>query len=210
MPSRPTTFIEEEYYHLYNRGNSKQVIFHDEQDHKYFMHLILIMNNDKRIKTRGYKDGVDEGKLISIGAFCLMPNHFHFLVRQEKEGGISLFMQKLLTGYVGYYNQKYKRAGALFEGRFKSKHAGEDSYLKYLFSYIHLNPLKILDKSWRSTRLEEKDLNFLLKYQYSSFNEYVKDRFEYIEKDAFPNYFPTKSSFLKEITSWLRIETEQN
>ncbi len=75
-----------------------------------------------------------------------MPNHFHILFKQEKEQGITTFMQKLSTAYVMYYNKKYKRSGGLFEGKFKSKYAGEDRYLKYLFSYIHLNPLKILDK----------------------------------------------------------------
>ncbi len=206
MPSRTIPLITAEYYHIYNRGNSKQIIFHDDQDHKYFMHLLLIVNNSKRVKSGITKQSADsEEEVISIGAYCLMPNHFHILIKQEKEGGITLFMQKLLTGYVGYYNKKYKRTGSLFEGRFKSKHANLDTYLKYLFSYVHLNPLKIIDKNWKTTKLHNKHFSFLREYQYSSFQEYFTGNFEIVNKEVFPNYFPTKSSFLKEITSWIKL-----
>lgn len=206
MPSRTIPLITAEYYHIYNRGNSKQIIFHDDQDHKYFMHLLLIVNNSKRVKSGITKQSADsEEVVISIGAYCLMPNHFHILIKQEKEGGITLFMQKLLTGYVGYYNKKYKRTGSLFEGRFKSKHANLDTYLKYLFSYVHLNPLKIIDKNWKTTKLHNKHFSFLREYQYSSFQEYFTGNFEIVNKKVFPDYFPTKSSFLKEITSWIKL-----
>ncbi|MCX6757015.1 MAG: transposase [Candidatus Nomurabacteria bacterium] len=206
MPSRTIPLITAEYYHIYNRGNSKQIIFHDDQDHKYFMHLLLIVNNSKRVKSGITKQSADsEEVVISIGAYCLMPNHFHILIKQEKEGGITLFMQKLLTGYVGYYNKKYKRTGSLFEGRFKSKHANLDTYLKYLFSYVHLNPLKIIDKNWKTTKLHNKHFSFLREYQYSSFQEYFTGNFEIVNKEVFPNYFPTKSSFLEEITSWIKL-----
>jgi len=206
MPARTIPLVTGEYYHIYNRGNSKQVIFHDDQDHKYFMHLLLIVNNSKRVKSGITKQSADvEEIVISIGAYCLMPNHFHILIKQEKDGGIALFMQKLLTGYVGYYNKKYKRTGSLFEGRFKSKSVDTDTYLKYLFSYIHLNPLKIIDKNWKTIKLYDKHLSFILKYQYSSFQEYFTGNFEIVNKKVFPDYFPTKASFLKEIISWIRL-----
>ena len=207
MGIRVVPFAVGEYYHLYNRGNSKQTIFHDDQDYRYFMRLLLALNNTKRSKSRNVRSDVDNGEnIISIGSYCLMPNHFHILVREEKDGGISLFMQKLLTGYVMYYNKKYKRTGGLFEGRFKSKYAGEDRYLKYLFSYIHLNPLKIIDKDWKTKKSQEKYLTFLSNYSYSSYSEYIKDEYSIIKKDAFPDYFPTKSHFLKEIFVWLSFD----
>ncbi len=206
MSIRSVPFVIGEFYHVYNRGNSKQVIFHDEQDHLYFINLLMIVNSEQKVKT-GVTKSVDlEERVISIGSYCLMPNHFHILVKQEKDKGITIFMQKLLTGYVGYYNKKYKRTGSLFEGKFKSKHAGLDTYLKYLFSYIHLNPLKIMDTNWKKSKLHGKQLDFLLKYPYSSFNEYFASNFEIVNKEAFPNYFPTKSSFLKEIITWLKLE----
>ncbi len=207
MGIRITPFAIGEYYHLYNRGNSKQIIFHDDQDYRYFMHLLLVLNNIKRSKSRDVKTGAGSGEnIVSIGSYCLMSNHFHILVREEKDGGISLFMQKLLTGYVMYYNKKYKRTGGLFEGRFKSKYAGEDRYLKYLFSYIHLNPLKIIDKDWKTKKSNEKYLTFLSGYPYSSYSEYTKDEYSIVIKDSFPDYFPTKGLFLKEIFVWLSFD----
>lgn len=206
MANRIIPLVTGEYYHIYSRGNSKQVIFHDEQDHQYFIHLLSIVNNNKRVKSRNSKEAVSpEEIVVSIGSYCLMPNHFHILFRQEKDGGIALFMQKLLTGYVGYYNKKYKRTGGLFEGRFKSKYAGIDTYLKYLFSYIHLNPLKIIDKDWKTAKLHDKHFEFLLKYPYSSFREYFRGNFEIVNRGTFPDYFPDKEIFLKEITSWLKL-----
>lgn len=205
MAIRKVPFATGEYYHLYNRGNSKQIIFHDDQDHYYFINLLLVLNNSKQFKSRYSPQSDVEEKLVSIGSYCLMPNHFHVLIRQEKDGGISLFMQKLLTGYAMYYNKKYKHTGGLFEGRFKSKYAGEDRYMKYLFSYIHLNPLKIIDKDWKTAKLHDKHFSFLLQYPYSSFHEYLKEEYSVVSKESFPDYFPTKKSFLKEVTSWLSL-----
>ena len=206
MPARTTILIKDEFYHLYNRGNSKQVIFHDDQDYRYFMNLLSIMNTESRFKTRFGRTSVEgEENIISIGAYCLMPNHFHILVKQEKDGGIKLFMQKLSTAYVMYYNKKYKRTGALFEGRFKSKHAGEDRYLKYLFSYIHLNPLKILDQNWKNSPIRHDKQTFLSEYPYSSFNEYQTGEHSITNVAAFPEYFPSKTSFVNEMSSWLRL-----
>ena len=207
MTMRKIPFVSSEYYHLYNRGNSKQKIFHDAQDHEYFIKLLSITNNTTRARSERLSVKIKEDeKIISIGAYCLMPNHFHILIRQEKDGGISLFMQKLLTGYAMYYNKKYKHTGGLFEGRFKSKYAGEDRYLKYLFSYIHLNPLKLIDSNWKKAKLYNKHFAFLLEYQYSSFHEYLKEEYNLVFKEAFPDYFSTKKSFLKEITVWLSLE----
>jgi putative transposase len=201
-------FVTGEYYHLYNRGNSKQIIFHDEQDHLYFINLLAIVNSEQRVKSGVNKIVDPEESIISIGAYCLMPNHFHILVKQEKDSGITMFMQKLLTGYSMYYNKKYKRTGSLFEGKFKSKYAGEDRYLKYLFSYIHLNPLKIINEDWK-TKIKlgcgDDDYNFITKYPYSSINEYIDSNFELVNKVSFPDYFPTAVEFKKDLFSWFVV-----
>lgn len=209
MSIRLVSFVNGEYYHVYNRGNSKMEIYHDEQDYLYFKNLLSIMNMEQRFKTRFVKS--EESKsdnLVSIGAYCLMPNHFHILVRQEKDNGISLFMQKVSTAYVMYYNKKYKRTGSLFEGKFKSKYAGEDRYLKYLFSYIHLNPLKIINQDWK-TKIKlgygADDYNFIIKYPYSSINEYVDSNYKIVDKNSFPDYFPTTEEFKKDLFSWFVV-----
>ena len=220
MANRGTSLVTSEYYHIYNRGNSKNTIFHDNHDYEYFINLLIIMNTELRIKsirTKGFKNliGPKENLLnknepiVSIGAYCCMPNHFHILIKQEKDNGVSVFMQKLSTAYAMYYNKKYKHTGSLFEGRFKSKYAGDDTYLKYLFSYIHMNPLKIIDKNWKSGRSlsSEKALAFLYSYTYSSFNEYCNGIEEVTNKKVFPSYFPTKNHFKKEIFSWIQLES---
>ncbi len=208
MSTRMVPFVTGEYYHLYNRGNSKQIIFHDEQDHLYFINLLAIVNSEQRVKSGVNKIVDPEESIISIGAYCLMPNHFHILVKQEKDSGITMFMQKLLTGYSMYYNKKYKRTGSLFEGKFKSKYAGEDRYLKYLFSYIHLNPLKIINEDWK-TKIKlgcgDDDYNFITKYPYSSINEYIDSNFELVNKVSFPDYFPTAVEFKKDLFSWFVV-----
>lgn len=206
MSVRQTSFVSDEYYHLYNRGNSKQLIFHDEQDYRYFMNLLIIMNNEQRSKSGITKPGDNlKDAIVSIGAYCCMPNHFHILIKQEKDNGISLFMQKLSTAYVMFYNKKYKRTGSLFEGKFKSKYASEDRYLKYLFSYIHLNPLKIIDSNWKRHKIDKEKYNFLLNYNYSSFLEYKTGEYTHVNIKSFPNYFPDKKSFIHETYSWLNF-----
>ena len=109
-----------------------------------------------------------------------------------------------------YYNKKYKRTGSLFEGKFKSQHAGTDRYLKYLFSYIHLNPIKLIQKDWKEKGINEKQkvLDFLLNYKYSSYRDYLgiyRQESLIINRKAFPNYFPTNTQFKNEIFDWIKL-----
>ena len=137
-----------------------------------------------------------------------MPNHFHLLVTQIEGGSISKFMQKLTTGYSMYYNKKYERTGSLFEGKFKSEHANIDNYLKYLFSYIHLNIIKLIQKDWKEVGIKNKNeaTDYLNEYKYSSYLDYLGiDRKEnsILNREDFPDYFPTKELFKKDIFEWL-------
>ncbi len=212
MSIRKVSFALGEFYHLYNRGNSKQRIFHDAQDYLTFMTLLYLCNQTMQVRL-GSRYGDPFGKrdsepLVAIGSYVLMPNHFHILATEKTEGGISKFMQKVSTGYVMYYNQKYKRTGSLFEGKFKSQYLSTDKYLKYIFSYIHLNPIKLIQKDWKDTGIKDKTkaLEYLKNYQYSSYAEFVGiDRtFKcIIDKSAFPEYFPSSKQFNKEILEWL-------
>jgi putative transposase len=110
------------------------------------------------------RQGREGTPLVSIGAYCLMPNHFHLLVKEEFEGGIAKFMQRLLTGYTMYFNKKHDRTGPLFAGVFKSRHVADDRYLQRVASYIHLNPtdLKI---DWKQVE----------SYPYSSLADFSSD-----------------------------------
>ncbi|MDQ3075800.1 MAG: transposase [bacterium] len=147
-------------------------------------------------------------QLVSIGAYVLMPNHFHMLITEKIEGGISKFMQKLSTAYSMYYNKKYKRTGGLFEGKFKSHYATEDRYLKYIFSYIHLNPIKLIQKDWKEKGVQDKKnaINFLNGYFYSSYLDHLsvyRIQNKILTLKDFPSYFPNKNNFIQEIFEWL-------
>ncbi len=217
MSIRKISFVEGEFYHIYNRGNDKRLIFHDNQDYRYFISLMFIANSEEsfnivRLMRNAnfsiYRAPIDQS-LVSIGSYVLMPNHFHILITQKKEDGISKFMQKVGTGYAMYYNKKYKHSGSIFEGKFKSRHLNTDKYLKYIFSYIHLNPVKFIDKSWKERGIKDtsKVLNFLNNYEYSSFIDYTlsfsREESVILSPEYFPNYFPNESHFYKEILGWL-------
>jgi len=116
---RNLSFSVGEFYHIYNRGVDKRVIFLDSYDKDRFIKLLFMCNSEKPIIYRDIKD-ITLGKLdlgdplVSIGAYCLMDNHFHLLVKEIQENGLSKFMNKLLTGYAMYFNIKYDRKGALY------------------------------------------------------------------------------------------------
>jgi len=112
--------------------------------------------------------------LVEILAFCLMPNHFHLLIRQLKDDGISRFMRKL-GGYATYLNKKYKRSGHLYQGRFKAVHVESDDQLKNTLAYIHTNPISLLDAGWKESGICEgqKAIQFLQEYKWSSYLDYL-------------------------------------
>lgn len=156
------------------------------QQHKTFNEILIL----------------DKGEpLVSIGAWCLMTNHFHLLIRQEVDGGITKFMRKLGVGYSMFFNIKYQRKGALFGGLFKSKLIGiDDNYMKQLFKYFHLNPLDIEFSGWENiiNKLSIDMKKFIESYRYSSYLDYVgTDRVEknIINPENFPDYFQNSKSF---------------
>ncbi len=213
MSLRKTEFIPGEYFHIYNRGNDRRKIFHDNKDYHYFLKLLFLVNSEKSFKARDVKNVYSTkrgGQLVNIGAYCAMPNHFHLLITPLTTDGLSKFMQKLSTGLSMHYNTKYNRTGSLFQGKFKAEHVFNDVYLKYLFSYIHLNPVKLIQPNWKTTGIKNlnKTKDYLKKYYFSSYLDYLQeDRPEnlIINRSAFPDYFPDKISFEKEILDWISL-----
>ncbi len=218
MSIRKVSFVPGEYYHIYNRGNSKQKIFTDKNDYQRFVDLLYAVNSEDKFNFSDSIKGISvyerspKDKLISIGAYCLMPNHFHILVTPLSEEGLSRFMQKLSTAYAMYFNKKNNRTGSIFEGKFKAEHLKDDIYLKYIFSYIHLNPIKLIQKDWKEIGLRDKQkaIDYLNNYKYSSFLDYLdKERNEnlILKKKDFPDYFLNKKGFIKEIMTWITYKT---
>jgi len=217
--ARSHIFAPGEYYHLYSRGVEKRVIFLDKNDYERFIKILFFCNSSKSVVIRDLPRGLTFGKyinkrgeiLVDIGAYCLMPNHFHLLVRERGEKGISLFMQKLITAYTMYFNDKYGRKGRLFESSYKSIHAADDRYLKYLFAYIHLNPVKLINPEWKENGIKnlEETKKYLNDYTFSSFADYAgrnRDSMLILTKQEFPEYFPTPDIFTTSIFEWITTE----
>lgn len=228
MTQRNIQFAEGEFYHIYNRGNSKQLIFLDDEDRNRFIKLLYLCNSKKSLNFR--EDIVnrkidawdfDRGEsVISIGAWVLMPNHFHLLVTipfsqtpgvWEKENQISFLVRKVLMAYSKYFNKKYGRTGGLFETNFKSNLLDTDEYTKYMFSYIHLNPIKLIDSNWKESGIKDvqKATDFLGTYSWSSYLDYLgesRPAQKIIFTDDFPEYFNDKKVFEDEIFDWLSFK----
>ena len=216
---RKFNFSIEEFYHIYNRGNNKNNIFTTIADRERFFLLLYLANSidsvhvsnlpyQGRTLINAVKRIEKKETLVDIGVYCLMPNHFHLLIREKIEGGISLFMQKLLTAYSMYFNKRHERTGTLFEGKFKAEHADNDNYLKYLFAYIHLNPIKLIEPRWKEVGVKNKNSikKYLKEYKYSSYVDYLgEDREEklILNKKAFPEYFEEFKDFEDFIDEWI-------
>ncbi len=146
MSHRKEELADGEIYHIYNRGVEKRTIFEDKQDFFQFLQMLDLCNVDMTcggLEKYKYPTNLDrrdnESPLVEIITYCLNANHYHLMVRQIGENGISQFMQKVGTAYAMYFNQKNQRNGSLFQGKFKSIHVGTDEYLKGLSAYINLN-----------------------------------------------------------------------
>lgn len=204
--------ITEHTYHIYNRGVEKRNIFMDQKDYLRFIHDMYEFNDEAavrpsnvRLARRRPRDADSScleivslnmmrrkrKPIVEVLAFCLMPNHFHLLLRQMKDGGITQFMHKLGVGYAMFFNLKYKRVGSLFQGRFKAKILEREPHFLYLPYYIHLNPLDLVMPSWREKKVKnmESAMRFLDTYRWSS-------HLDYAGKKNFPSVIA--SGFLRE------------
>lgn len=210
MSQRKQIFAPGEFYHLYNRGTEKRKIFLDKQDYQHFLFLMYICNTTQSLETRKIGEMFDrKEQIVDIGTYTLMPNHFHILITERIDGGITKYMRRLMTAYSMYFNKKYERTGKLYEGVFKAVHANTDNYLKYLYSYIHLNPAKLIDKNWKEKKVikSQKLLKYVFNYPYSSLQEYKNNKFKIVNPAPFPNYFKKIEDHKNELFKWLDLGT---
>lgn len=163
MPSKNSikTFEENGYYHIYNRGVEKRSIFLDDQDYRVFLsylkfYLTPEAGTDKTFPSQRLRNYHESIELLS---YCLMPNHFHFEVRQFQARAITNFLRSLSTRYSMYFNKRHNRIGGLFQGRYKAVNIRSEEQLIYLSKYIHRNPIGF------SKNLSE--------YRYSSLPNYL-------------------------------------
>jgi len=191
MSARNIKFVDGEYYHVYNRGVDKRDIFIDEEDFSRFMQSIKEFNDIEPIGSiyeNSFNNSFNNQSpklLVSIVCFCLNQNHFHFIFRQESERGIEKFMQRL-GGYPKYFNNKYKRSGALFQGKFKAKHIVDNKYLLNLSVYVNLND-KVHQLGCQAPKLMK-----------SSWEEFVDQKMSsFCRKDIVLGQFENQSDYKK-------------
>ncbi len=213
-----------EIVHVLNRGVDKRKIFLDKQDHFRFIHDLFVFNNESSVNDTFYTfkhqyndvghpnicyktKGQPREMLVDILVFCLMPNHYHLLLRPRVQDGIALFIKKLNGGYAKYFNIKYKRKGTLFEGRYKRIVVQDEAHFIHLPYYIHLNPLDLVMPEWRQRELRnsKKAINFLEKYRWSSHLDYLgKKNFPSVTSRKFLlDFFGGHEGYKEKIEDWL-------
>lgn len=201
MPTRFLPLVNGEYYHVYNRGVALQPTYSTKRDYERFMlclsyyrfnnlpfklsRFLQITKNEQEsiISTLELKND----KSVDLIAFCLMPNHFHILVQQLTDGGISKFMKQVADSYTRYYNVKFDRVGPLFQGAFKAVRVENDNQLIHLSRYIHLNPL---------VSYVVREIDFF-KYPWSSLKNYVSGDFQFIDPQVVLANFKSSQNYLQ-------------
>ena len=186
MGYRRTPFAPEEWYHCYSRGVDKRTVFEMSRDYDRFVEA-LYLSNSRTSLERGTFQRLShgeilqlprDGSLVAIGAYCLMPNHFHLLIKETQEGGITKFMHRLGTSYTMYFNISRKRVGNLFVKPFRSKHVSDDRYAQRVTQYINLNPVELFEPEWKTGKMRNKQSlqKKLREYRYSSFIDYAGEK----------------------------------
>lgn len=207
-----------DYVHVYNRGNRKMSIFYDENDKWRFLKILRYFNDEyssqhifrdlnKLRKFDFYKPFIwppgwpNHKPLVKILCFCLMPNHFHLLLKEIRKGGITKFMQRLGIGFTNFINIKHNVTGRLFQGSYKGKTVREIRYLQYLSVYIQvINVFELYNGGIEAAfKNFDKAFEWAISYKFSSLPDFIGKRdLSIIDKDIFKEMFSTPESY-KEI-----------
>jgi len=182
MGYRRTPFAINEWYHCFDRGIDKRTTFETGDDCNRFVELMYLSNDTKPIVRGNFQHMPHhdilqlprEQNIVAIGGYSLMPNHYHILMQEIEDRGISKFMQKLGTGYAMYFNEKRSRVGNIFVKPFRSKHVDDETYLRHVLQYIHLNVAEKFEPNWKHGKVSDfKNLEHkLLNYPFSSMPDY--------------------------------------
>lgn len=224
---RNIQFIKNHFYHIYNRGVEKRNIFLDDNNRWRFLQGLFLFNDENSSanllwrleKSRGaanfkvlrefLKENKDKVRLplVRIMADCFMPNHYHLILEELAEGGITRFMHKLGTGYTQYFNKKYKRVGSLFQGPFKAILIDDELYLQYLLIYLNvINPGELVEPSLKEEGIKDIDtvMKFAEEYLWSTHKEYLQKRESMIiDKGILGELFSEPKNYLEFVRSVL-------
>jgi len=213
--------IANEIYHVCNRGVDHRKIFLDEDDYFRFIHDLFEFNDEDNVSNINYffnkspKHNIDVGRpyfkprklLVEILAFALMPNHYHLLIKPKTDNGGPEFMKKINGGYAKYFNNKYQRSGALFQGKYKAVIIKDEAHFIHIPYYIHANPLDLVAPEWREKKIadSQKAFEFLESYRWSSFLDYGgKKNFPSVtQREFLLNVVGGESNYTKYFKEWL-------
>lgn len=185
MAYRKVPFAVGEWFHCYTRTIDHSRPFVQSDFLERFLELLYLSNQKTYTpniavlrRTRLHAEMFSRSRhepLVSIGAYCVMPTHYHLLVRPVAEGGLSSFMQRVGTGITKYYNETHSRVGSLFISPFRAKHVGDDRYFRRVADYIHLNPVELVAPDWKKRKVTNihavaKSVNA---YKTSSLMDYI-------------------------------------
>jgi len=222
MPYRKEELANGEYYHIMNRGVDGRDIFTEEGDYKRFLEGLKEFNTSARIKIRDLRYirqntnpiggistnriGVNES-LVEILCYCLLPNHFHLLVKQITDDGVAEFLRKIGIGYTHYFNIKTERQGHLFQGRFRAVHISREAHFLHISRYIHLNALDLLDTKWREGALKDWDSakKQLESYPWSSYRVFIgQESSEFCRPEMLGEIFKTPRHYEDFLKGWTK------
>lgn len=214
--------MEDYFYHVLNRGVEKRKIFLNNEYYIRFIDNISDFNNKNRVfesynnrrkklfsAMRKPKTKTEEEDfLVNLICWCLMPNHFHFLVKEKIDKGASIFSKKITSGYTQYFNLKNDRSGVLFQGRSKIIPLEKNEHFLWLPFYIMSNPIKLIEPEWKEEGIKDikKAVEFLDNYKYSSFRDLIgKFNFPNAQnKNFFYEIYETnEKKFKKDFIEWL-------
>jgi len=168
-----------DFWHLIGRGVEKRDVVMDDQDKVRFIHDMFALNDINPVPNYILNERKNEHRqrerLVDIHAFCLMNNHYHILVSEKVEKGISSFMHKMNMGYTKYFNRRYERSGVLWQGKHRKVLIAQDAHFLYIPFYIHLNPLDYTHPEWRKGEVRDVEgaLSALQEYRWSSHLDYL-------------------------------------
>lgn len=222
-----------EWYHCYNRGTDKRIVFEDTVDYERFLALLYVSNGTMPIRISDHRttnlhsfledENLDRGDpLVAIGAYTLMPNHPHLVLKQIADGGIARFMQKVFTGYTMYFNLKKNRTGALFAGTYKSRHVSDDRYMKQVIPYVLMNPAELFMHEFEKNTVDISSIEKELRaYPYSSLPDFLglkrQENKIVVPLDEYYDTKPTLNEMLSDAISYrqehpteVNLRTEEN
>ncbi|OGI70511.1 hypothetical protein A3A09_00670 [Candidatus Nomurabacteria bacterium RIFCSPLOWO2_01_FULL_42_20] len=231
MPKQPRIIEKGKIYHVFNRGVEKRKIFMNDQDYSRFIIGLEFFNQKNPIDLWGFLTKNLKGKnvqkllaeklkeerakkskpIVEILVFCLMPNHFHLVIREIVEGGLSWFMNKM-GGYSSYFNKQNKRVGPLFQSRFKCVLINNDQQLQAIFNYVHTNAVELIEHGWKEFRVKDykKAIDFLNNYKWSSYRDYIEEPTNSLvtNRDFFNNLLDGSNGCRDAVEEWIKFKAQ--